>query len=211
MPDNFDPVLTTARSYEDGADSWREHAVSDRSAWQPSYDRFLPLVVAGERVLDLGCGSGLDAPALSQAGRRVVGLDVSRRLLQSARGQASIAGRLLQGDLRALPFADASFDGVWADGSMHHVARGEVQAAIREVARVLKVGGGFMASVERGDGQGLRDHLDGIEGPRWYARYEPDEWRMLLRKAGFIFVDALMGASTDDTSDGFIVIFARKL
>jgi len=166
--------------------------------------------VPGNTILDLGCGPGLDIRAFDEARLHSVGLDISGRLLETARQQASLAGRVVLGDLRSLPFADASFDGVWADGSLHHVVRSEVLAALKEVSRVLKPGGGFAASLERGEGEGYLVELDNISATRWYAYYEPDEWRAILRKSGFQMVDALMGGPSEHSHNGFFAMFALK-
>jgi SAM-dependent methyltransferase len=62
---------------------------------------------ADERVLDAGCGAGRHVRALARRGAEPVGVDLSEELLREAR-QAG-AERYVRGDLRALPFADASF------------------------------------------------------------------------------------------------------
>lgn len=67
------------------------------------------------RVLDLCCGFGRHTAALAELGARVVGLDLSEELLLQAGRDAEtrpIAGRLVQGDARALPFRPSSFDAV---------------------------------------------------------------------------------------------------
>jgi ubiquinone/menaquinone biosynthesis C-methylase UbiE len=95
----------------------------------------------GGRVLEVGCGRGVALPVLARLLRpqRLVGLDIDRSLLERARERT--AGRvglveLRLGDVRALPFPDASFD------TCYHVARRE--QALREIARVLATGGRFV-------------------------------------------------------------------
>jgi SAM-dependent methyltransferase len=61
----------------------------------------------GARILDLACGPGRHAAELTRSGGRVVGLDLSRAMLRRARERAP--GALVRGDMRALPFRDASF------------------------------------------------------------------------------------------------------
>ena len=79
---------------------------------------------------------------LATRGARTVGIDLSA--VTSARARANfdrdgLAGQFAQADIRALPFADASFDGVYTMGTIEHVA--EYELAIREVRRVLRPGG----------------------------------------------------------------------
>src|SRR4051812_41032363 len=58
-----DAVLTTALTYTREAAAWHEQTAKDRSAWRESYERLAGLVKPGGVMLDLGCGSGEDAPA----------------------------------------------------------------------------------------------------------------------------------------------------
>ena len=70
---------------------------------------------AGERFLDLACGTGGVALIAARAGADVVGLDISPDQLAKARAAAEDAGltiRFDEGDAQALPYADASFDAV---------------------------------------------------------------------------------------------------
>ena len=72
----------------------------------------------------------------------MVGLDVDRELLdEAAVNLAGLPVELVCGDVRALPFADASFDVVIDFGTTYHIGR--PLGALREIARVLAPGGRF--------------------------------------------------------------------
>jgi ubiquinone/menaquinone biosynthesis methyltransferase len=99
---------------------------------------------AGERALDLACGTGDIAFRLANLGAQVTGLDVTHRMLQLARGKGHAASPVfLQGDMMALPFADATFDVVTAGYGLRNVP--ELVPAIDEIRRVLKPGGRFVS------------------------------------------------------------------
>lgn len=109
----------------------------------------------GERVLDVGCGEGRHAvSAYARADVDVVALDLDRRDLRTAHerlcqvrptGSCRKSFTLLQADALRLPFADASFDKVICAEVLEHLP--DYAAALREMARVLRPGGIFAASV----------------------------------------------------------------
>src|SRR5258706_14289686 len=70
-------------------------------------------VRAGQRVLDVACGTGVVAVTAARTGARVTGLDLTPELLERARENGRIAGVAIdwhQGDVEQLPFGDASYD-----------------------------------------------------------------------------------------------------
>src|SRR5918912_4109381 len=95
-------------------------------------------VTPGTRLLDAGCGAGLLVLLASLRGARVSALDASAALLDIVRARVPEAD-VREGDLEALPFADASFDAVTAVNSIFYAA--DMAAAMRELARVVRSGG----------------------------------------------------------------------
>ena len=97
------------------------------------------VVRPGDRVLDACCGTGdLALAALRAGGAQVTGLDFSDRMLERAR-RKSDAVEWVQGDMLALPFADASFDSVTVGFGIRNVE--DLEAGLRELGRVLRPGG----------------------------------------------------------------------
>jgi len=99
-------------------------------------------VAAGERVLDLACGTGVVAVTAARRDARVSGLDLSPVLLAEAQNNAAMAGVAIdftEGDAEALPYADASFDVVLSQFGHMFAPRPEVVVA--EMLRVLRPGG----------------------------------------------------------------------
>lgn len=97
---------------------------------------------AGQRVLDVACGTGVVALAAARAGAHVTGVDLTPELLKRARENAAITGAEIdwrEGDVEALPFPDASFDVVVSQFGHMFAPRPDV--ATREMLRVLKPGG----------------------------------------------------------------------
>jgi ubiquinone/menaquinone biosynthesis C-methylase UbiE len=96
----------------------------------------------GTRVLDVGCGQGIDVANYAMAGARVTGLDLTPRHVELARAHLEALGleaEIVEGDAERLPFADERFDRVSSNGVLHHTP--DMPAALRELRRVLRPGG----------------------------------------------------------------------
>lgn len=103
-------------------------------------------IAAGQRVLDLGAGTGTLTVMIKQAcpSADVVGLDGDPRVLTIARDKATAAGvaiRFDHGLATALPYDDAAFDRVLSSLMLHHLTAEDKQGALGEAWRVLRPGG----------------------------------------------------------------------
>ncbi len=137
IADRYD-LITVVLSY--GQDQrWKRRLVDLVSA---------PAARPGGRALDLATGTGDIAFRLAAAGWNVIGLDVTRRMIELARDKAHRAAaptdgrrapRFLVGDMVALPFPAGSFDVVTAGYGLRNVP--DLRAAIDEMHRVLDDGG----------------------------------------------------------------------
>ena len=97
-------------------------------------------------VLDLGCGNGRYVRAFARVGVAMVGLDLSSFLLAEAAADAALAGRVVQGDMRDLPFARASLSGVinMFTSFGYFDTDDENRRVLSECARVIAPGGVFL-------------------------------------------------------------------
>jgi SAM-dependent methyltransferase len=93
---------------------------------------------AGERVLDVACGTGNAALLAQRTGAIVTGIDVSPRLLQVARDRVPGA-EFVEGDAARMPFDDASFDAAVSVFGVIFAHPAEQAAA--QIARVVRPGG----------------------------------------------------------------------
>jgi ubiquinone/menaquinone biosynthesis C-methylase UbiE len=115
----------------------------------------------GERVLDVGCGTG----SLALAARRTVGsvgqvagIDASPEMIRRARGKArraKLAIDFREAPAQALSFEPGSFDVVVSTLVLHQLPPSDLHAAVAEMIRVLRPGGRLLL-VDIGGGQGHR-------------------------------------------------------
>jgi SAM-dependent methyltransferase len=144
--------------------------------------------VAGERVLDLGCGDGVLTAELVARGCSVVGVDASPAQVEAARARG-LDARVMDG--HSLTF-DEEFDAVFSNAAMHWMT--EPGRVITGVWRALRPGGRFVGEF---GGKGcvarivaaLRDALavQGVDPEPIQPWYFPDdaEYRRRLEGAGF--------------------------
>ena len=120
---------------------------SDLAAYRYEKLDYLARVVgfdgfAGKRVLEVGCGIGLDLARFARGGAQVTGVDLSPRavaLAQAYLATQGLAGDVLEMNGEAMAFADERFDVVYAHGVIQyteHPAR-----MVAEIHRVLRTGG----------------------------------------------------------------------
>jgi ubiquinone/menaquinone biosynthesis C-methylase UbiE len=156
----------------------------------------------GERVLDVGCGTGVIArhvASLVGSNGWVSGLDLNPHMLAVARAAAEREGLVIEwyeGRAEKLPFPDGSFDLVMCQFALMFFA--DRYAALNELHRVLTNGGRISLSVWRGLDlhpfyQTLHDAIQkrlGMSGLQdIFALGDADELRTLITNAGFRHVE----------------------
>ncbi len=119
------------------------------------------------RILDLACGAGRHLIRLREAGFDAVGMDLSRALLAQAALRPETRGRLVRGDMRALPFADAAFAGLvnFFTSFGYFLSSDEDVGVVREIRRVLRPGAPFL--------------MDYLNAPRVLEALEPETTTVL--------------------------------
>jgi len=93
----------------------------------------------GKRVLEVGCGVGIDLMEFAKGGAEVVGIDVSDRSVLCAKEGLrlfKLAGETVVADAENLPFRDGVFDHTYSYGVLHHTPNTE--KSISEMRRVLR-------------------------------------------------------------------------
>lgn len=227
----------------------REQLRENRRVWETlaeSFDQtrtkpwetvraFLAELPASSRVLDAGCGNGRHSVLIQETGHRLVGMDLSRKLVAIARTKVdSATPGWIEGAIEKLPFKDASFDAVTAIAVLHHV-RGQRQrvAVLRELARVVRPGGRILLSVwardqprfgpgkepvlptdgrpvEVGDAH-VRWTQHGLDVPRYIHLFTWTEWRHELDQSHAtierVWPEAIM---TKEEPDNFFAVLRRK-
>jgi cyclopropane fatty-acyl-phospholipid synthase-like methyltransferase len=188
-------------SREPGPDEERERA------W---YERFVAMLPAGGRVLDLGCGSGdLYLADLHARGFRAVGVDLSHRQVVRAHERCPDV-LVFEGDAAEVEFADAAFAGVMSYHAIFHMPRQEHAGVFARVRRWLVEGGVALLTMaettETDPAEGLFTDLLGA--PTYYDAHREHVPLALVAAAGFDVIDAYR-PNPYDRSGGVLMALAR--
>ncbi len=143
----------------------------------------------GERILDLGCGSGVIAQRLMRQGCNVLGLDVDADMLRAAKARGVT---VVRGSGEQLPF-EREFDAVFSNAALHWMTN-TPQSVAEGVFRALKPGGRFVAEFGgHGNVAAIITGLRAVARRRgadeslaaiWYFP-SPEDYGALLERTGF--------------------------
>jgi SAM-dependent methyltransferase len=227
-----DPTNTEqARAWDgDEGEYWAAHADHFDKALGVYHGRFIAAsdIRPGEKVLDIGCGTGQTTrdAARAAAGGSALGVDLSARMVRLAHRLAAEQGvsnaRFEQADAQIHPFPAGGFDvAISRTGTMFF---GDSPAAFTNIARAVRPGGRLVMLVWQGPelnewireltgalagGRGLPAPPIGAPGP--FAQSDPDQVKAVLSAAGFcdVRLEGLsepmwFGADPDETH-GFVV------
>jgi len=138
--------------------AWDRKYSTQGAVWSRTHDDWFE-TADGERVLDLGCGSGKSSASLRGD---LVSVDFSMAALRTMRASVPEASAICC-DVCALPFADSSFDFVRASFLLGHLSPEERSSAIGEMSRVLRRDGRIAIEVfSTRDGRLLRKGGDAV-------------------------------------------------
>jgi demethylmenaquinone methyltransferase/2-methoxy-6-polyprenyl-1,4-benzoquinol methylase len=154
------------------------------AAWKKRLVRMTG-VAAGAVALDLACGTGDISYETARAGARVIGLDVTERMIRLARAKQHAHQRVefVVGDMMKVPFASGSFDLVTTGYGIRNVP--ELGPALDEIARVLRPGGVFVSlDFNRPENAAMRaiylGYLNVVGGALgWALHRDPDTYRYI--------------------------------
>lgn len=172
-----------ARSFFDAAASRWEHFEPRFEGSGLRHQALSLLLHDGLVLADVGCGTGYVARELAQRARRVILVDPSAAMLESARAAlgrdlpAELEFRV--GEIERLPLADGEVDGAFANLVLHHVS--DLSATLAELGRVIRPGGSLVVSdLLPHEAEWLREEQADLR-----LGLDPGQLAALALKAGF--------------------------
>ncbi len=181
----------TIEAYENIARQYVEKWF-ESSVMEPMLSRFLQYMGNFSMVLDVGCGPGRDTLSMSNKKADVVGVDLSTAMLVQARKKAPDC-QFRRMDMRKLLYPPATFDGIWASASLHHLSINDAIHTINEFKKVLKPLGILAVTVEQGEGENLD------EVGRYRYLYTANVFVSMLEDIGFTIIEQSVESSEKPT------------
>ncbi len=190
----------TIAFYDRDAAAYAAHVAAH--GLRPSLETFEAALPRNARVLDLGCGGGQDAAWLHDGGHAVTAMDASPGLAREAKTRWDI-------DVRVADFSTLddinTFDGVWSAAALHHAQRDHLPDIFARIARALRPGGAFSATMKAGEDR--RDSLG-----RFYCAMDAAAAHALFDEHAWadVHIRATEGAGYDAAATPWLVLTARR-
>jgi SAM-dependent methyltransferase len=199
-------VASTYDAIADRFVEWQGRIVGDpRRQWT---DAFMSRVHTGSRVLELGCGAGLQETTLLARHFNVTGVDISEE--QIARARLNVPGAtFILADLTELDFGLSSFDAVASFYVFNHVPRDLLAGVFVGFHGWLTPGGIFLVSLGAGDTPDWSGEWLGAT--TFFSSFPPEVNRRLLTEAGFeLELDDVVTFREPDGEASFQWVLARR-
>jgi SAM-dependent methyltransferase len=194
---SIDPKRVVADGYDRIAERYSAWTGSELRGPRARYVGMLrERLPAGAAVLELGCATGIPVTRVLAERFAVTGVDISPRHVELARRNVPGA-EIVLGDMTALALPAARFDAVVAFFVITHVPREEHAALFASVARWLRPGGLFVASLGAGDDPGTVED-DWLGAPMYFSGNDAETGKRQVREAGFEILSADEIAEDED-------------
>lgn len=198
-------------TYNTIAEDWARDHGSDK--WgKDERDTFISLLPKNALVLDIGCGPGMKSKYFADNGLRVIGVDLSEKMIEIAKREyPNLDFRV--GDITHLDIIPEMFDGIHAQAVLLHIPKVDVPHVIAGLKDKLNDGGYLYIAVKEKWPEGkeeeiLKENDYGYEYERFFSYFTLPEIKQYLADAGLTLCHENI-APTGNTN--WIQVIARKV
>jgi cyclopropane fatty-acyl-phospholipid synthase-like methyltransferase len=160
-------------------------------------------------ILELGCGQGIIARRVVDAGHKYVGVDLSDEQLRRARSLVPEA-EFRHGDLTELDVEAASLDAVISIYVLNHLERADLADLVPRISTWLRPAGYLLATFGKSGTEGVQADWLGV--PMFFGSYTEQETVALLRDAGFQLerAEVVPIVEPEEGAASFLWVLARR-
>lgn len=182
----------------------------DIDFWSEEFKIFKKLL-KGQKIIDIGCGSGEDAVLFSKSKFEYTGIDASSEMLKIAKTRVK-RFRFILMNFYEIDFPKESFDGFWSTAALIHVPKNKIYGVLKMINKIIKDNAvGFISTKEKitdfDEGMFKQDKLGGIE--RYTSFYTKDEFQKVLERNGFEVLKTHKKIEYEGTR--WLCFFVRKI
>lgn len=155
----------------------------------------------GEKVLDIGCGTGKDTEFLEKQGFNVTGIDLSEEMISYCKQNRS--GQFIKKDIRDIDFEEDTFDGIWCSAAIFFIPEEDMRKVVSEFREIIKPQGLLYINFKQVQGE----ESDVSKKEQIQHTVAKDEAQSILEENGF-----KIDKFTESSSEGgsvFLNFFAR--
>lgn len=165
----------TKNYYDQTAENFHLHRTPNY--WENELNILHEYLPSG-KILEIGCGSGIEAKILADQGYTYIGLDNSISMLKIAKTNLP-EGNFVCADCRDFSIEN-KFDGLLAIASLLHISKTEMRPTLASIKNKLSPNAIGIIVMKRGDGEETNDR------GQFYNYYQPQEFNNVLEETGFI-------------------------
>lgn len=171
-------------TYNRIAEDWYKNHYTDER-WTEATDKFISFLQPENLVLDVGCGPGMKSKYLINKGLKVVGIDISEKMIEIARREAP-AGKFYVMDMKDIDKLKENFDGIFAHACLLHIPKKEIRKILKILLNKLKKGSYIHLAVKEKKPEEQEEEVVvekdyGYTYRRFFSYFTPDEVKNYLR------------------------------
>ena len=173
------------QTYDEGSKDYSDYFKIPHEFIEEERQQFIDRLPPGSKILDCGCGPGIDTERFSRLGYKVTAIDVSDRFVEFTKKRVPSA-EVQKMDMRHLEFAEGSFDGVWSSFSLLHIRERDTERTLSAFKSVLRGRGLFFAGLHRGPNTDwVKRPISGMERATYLQEWVQSDIESVVRAAGF--------------------------
>lgn len=189
-------------TYNQIAADWHQDHMKD-DWWIKETNKFISFLKPDDLVLDVGCAGGLKSKYFIQNKLRVVGIDISEKMIEIAKRETP-TGIFFALSLEDIGKLDYSFEAIFMQAVLLHVPKKEALARLREVMTKLKPGGYLYIAVKESHVKGVEEEIKteddyGYEYKRFFSYFTRSEIEKYIIDLGLeiVFSDVSSSGRTN--------------
>ncbi len=203
--------MNLKETYNKIAESWHQDHQTD-DWWVEGTDKFISCLKPGDRVVDVGCGSGTKSKYLLKNGLKVLGIDFSEKMVEIAKKENPDADFLVM-DLYHIDGLKEMYDGVFAQAVLLHVPKKDVKDAVKKLWCIIKRNGYIYVAVKEKKSEGPEEEIKvdkdyGHEYARFFSYFTIGEVKGLIKDLG---VEIVYEHVTPSGNTRWIQVIGKKV